>query len=214
MVAIGTCGEHQCAAWDGHFVMRQADGRPATGKRPVLRRDLSQWRWCGHKQRERSLRSHRGRTRRCPPSLSATVTGLPIAQAVPKLPGPKPDTSPAVAVLVLPIAMAPSKRPWADVDELLSSPTAKLVGVLVQSAPAPLMYAQFAPATPAELSAAMAIAAEASTPCSNLRAAPDVDLGVPSATASNCPTTSAFHDSPAAPGNRFRHNSYLSLSHI
>src|SRR5271168_189828 len=148
--------------------------------------------------------------------LSATITGLPTALAVPKLPGPKPDTSPAVAVLVLPIAMAPPKRPWADADELLSSPTAKLVEVLVQPVPTltPLIRLQVASATPAELSAAMAIAPEASTPCSNLRAAPDVDLGVPAATASNCPITSAFHASPAAPGNHFRHNSYLGLSHI
>jgi hypothetical protein len=115
---------------------------------------------------------------------------------------------------VLPIAMAPSKRPWADADELLSSPTAELVGVLVQPppAPAPSIDAQVASATPAELSAAMAIAPEASAPSSNPRAAPDVDLGVPTATDSNCPITSAFHDAPAAPGNRFRHNSYLGLS--
>jgi len=31
MVAIGTCGEHQCAARDGHFLMRQ----PTVGQRPV-----------------------------------------------------------------------------------------------------------------------------------------------------------------------------------
>src|SRR5271167_3483144 len=31
MVAIGTCGEHQCAAWDGHFLMRQ----PTVGQRLV-----------------------------------------------------------------------------------------------------------------------------------------------------------------------------------
>jgi len=130
------------------------------------------------------------------------------------LPGPKRGVAPAVAVLVLPVVMAPSKRPWADADELLSSPTAKLVGVLVQPAlaPKPLMDAQVASATPAELSAAMAIAPEANAPSSNLHAAPDVDLGVPTATASNCPITSAFHDAPAAPGNRFRLNSYLRLS--
>jgi len=146
--------------------------------------------------------------------LSATVTGLPTALAVSKLPGPKAGEAPAVAVLVLPIAMAPSRRPWADADELLSSLTATLVEVLVQPVPAltPLIRLQVASATPAELSAAMAIAPEASAPCSNLRAAPDVDLGVPTATASNCPITSAFHDSPAAPGDRFRH--YLGLSHI
>src|ERR1700757_4254513 len=146
--------------------------------------------------------------------LSATITGLPTARAVSKLPGPKPGKAPAVAVRVLPVVMAPSKRPRADADGLLSSPTAEPVGVLVQSAPAPtpLMDAQVAPATPAEFSAAMAIAPEASAPSSNPRAAPDVDLGVPTATASNCLITSAFHDAPAAPGNRFRHNSYLGLS--
>src|SRR3984893_17954083 len=130
--------------------------------------------------------------------LSATVTGLPTALAVSKLPGPKPGEAPAVAVLVLPIAMAPSRRPWADADELLSSLTATLVEVLVQPVPAltPLIRLQGASATPAELSAAMAIAPEASTPTSNPRAAADVDLGVPTATASNCPITSAFHDAP------------------
>src|ERR1700738_2046123 len=130
--------------------------------------------------------------------LSATVTGLPTALAVSKLPGPTPGKAPAVAVLVLPIAMAPSKRPWADADELWSSLTAKLVEVLVQPVPTltPLIHAQVASATPAELSAAMAITAEASAPSSNPRAAPDVDLGVPTAMASNCPITSAFHDAP------------------
>src|SRR5262249_60953232 len=119
--------------------------------------------------------------------LSATITGLPTALAVARLPGPKPCNAPAVAVLVLPIVMAPSKRPWADADELVSGPTAKLVGVLVQPAlaPKPLMDAQVASATPAELSAAMAIAPEVSVPSSNLRAAPDGDLSVPIATASN-----------------------------
>src|ERR1700731_5277221 len=136
--------------------------------------------------------------------LSATIAGLPTALAVPKLPGPKAGTSPAVAVLVLPIAMAPSKGPWADADELLLSLTAELVEVLVQPVPTltPLIHAQFASATPAELSTAMAIAPEASTPTSNPRAAPDVDLGVPTATASNCPITSAFPDSPPPPGDR------------
>jgi hypothetical protein len=47
----------------------------------------------------------------------------------------------------------------------------------------------------------MAIAPKASKQSSNPRAAPDVDLGVPTATASNCPITSAFHDAPAAPGD-------------
>jgi len=103
-----------------------------------------------------------------------------------------------VAVPVLPIAMAPSKGPWADADELLLSLTAELVEVLVQPVPepTPLIHMHLAWATPAELSAAMAIAPEASAPSSNLRAAPDVDLRVPSASASNCPTTSAFHDAP------------------
>src|ERR1700752_4206204 len=109
--------------------------------------------------------------------------------------------------------MPPSKRPWTDADELLSSPTGKLVGVLGQAAPAPapLIDAQVASATPAELSAAMTTAPEASTPSSNLRAARDVDLGVSTGTAWNCPITSAFQDASAAPGNRFRHNSYLGL---
>ena len=60
-----------------------------------------------------------------------------------------------------------------------------------------VMYAQVAWATPAELSAATAkVAQETSAPSSNPRAAADVDLGVPTVAASNCPITCAFHDAP------------------
>src|ERR1700731_1202454 len=128
--------------------------------------------------------------------LSATITGLPIALAVSTLPGL--GEAPAVALLLLELAAAPSRRPWADTDEFLSSLTAKLVWVLVQcaSAPVPLTDVQVASATPAELSAAMAIEAETSAPSSDPRAAPGVDLGVLTATASNCPITSASQDAP------------------
>jgi len=125
--------------------------------------------------------------------LSATATGLAAGLAVSTLPGPGLGKAPAVALLLLPLATAPSRRPWADTDEFLSSLTAKLVGVLVQraSAPLPLTDVQVASATPAELSAAIAIEAETSAPSSDPHTAPGVDLGVLTAIASNCPTTSA-----------------------
>src|ERR1700720_3459912 len=130
--------------------------------------------------------------------LSATITGLPTALAVSTLPGGGLGKAPAVALLLLPLGTAPLKRPWADADEFLSSLAAELVGGLLQRAPAPVPLAdvQVASATPAELSAAMAIEAETSAPNSDPRAAPGVDLGVLTATASNCPITSASQDAP------------------
>jgi hypothetical protein len=133
--------------------------------------------------------------------LSATITGLPTALAVSTLPGPGLGKAPAVALLLLPLATTLSKRPWADADEFLSSLTAKLVGLLVQRAPAPvpLTDVQVASATPAELSAAMAIDAETNAPSSDPRAAPGVDLGVLTATASHCPIHVRLSGCPAAP---------------
>jgi hypothetical protein len=130
--------------------------------------------------------------------LSATITGLPTALGVSRFPDPGLGEAPAVALLLLALATPPSKRPWADTDEFLSSLTAKLVGVLVQRAPAPVPVTdvQVASATPAQLSA-VAIEAETSAPSSNTRVAPGVDLGVLTATASNCAVTSASQD--AAP---------------
>src|SRR6202158_1246968 len=98
--------------------------------------------------------------------LSATITGLPTALAVSTLPGAGLGKAPAVALLLLPLGTAPLKRPGAEADEFLSSLAAKLVGVLVQRAPAPvpLTDVQVASATPAELSAAMATEAETSAP--------------------------------------------------
>jgi hypothetical protein len=99
---------------------------------------------------------------------SATIRGLPAALAVSKL---------------------------ADVL-LCGAPPEGLVGVLVQRGLALLAGLQVASETPAELSAAIAIAQEASAPSSNRRATLDLDLGVATTTASNCPITSAFHDAP------------------
>jgi hypothetical protein len=131
--------------------------------------------------------------------LSATIMGLPAALVVSTLPGPGLGKAAAVALLLLPLATAPLRRPWADADEFLSSLAAKLVGELVQraSAPVPLTDVQVALATPAELSAAMATEAETSAPSSDPRAAPEVDLGVPTAAGSNCPIASASQDAPS-----------------
>jgi hypothetical protein len=139
--------------------------------------------------------------------LSATIKGFSTALAVSKFPDPGLGEAPAAALLLLPLATPPSKRPWADTDEFLSSLTAKLVGVLVQraSAPVPVTDVQVASATPAQLSA-VAIEAETNVPSINPRAASGVDLGALTAAASNCPITSASQDAPPRQVN-FRRNS-------
>ena len=78
--------------------------------------------------------------------LSATAMGLAAALAVSTLPGSGLGKAAAVTLLLLPLATAPSRRPWADTDVFLSSLTAKLVWVLVQraSAPVPLTDVQVA----------------------------------------------------------------------
>jgi hypothetical protein len=95
--------------------------------------------------------------------LSATITGLPTPLGVSMLLGTKPGKAPEVGVLVGRIAVV-------LVDEGREPTPASCcrgpAEVLEQPVPmgAPLMYTQFASATPAGLSPAMAIAQEASAP--------------------------------------------------